>query len=88
MKLEFDYPEYISVLKHDTIYLVFKKNNFWIRPRDEDFLATPDYYTIAFAISPQTKEAMQEETKTSITGSTRSLFFTQILLQEWFKKSM
>ena len=52
MKLEFDHPEYISVLEHDTVTLTLKKNNFWIRPKDEEFLAVPDNYKIVFAIAP------------------------------------
>ena len=88
MKLEFEHPEYISVLEHDTVILIFKKNNFWLRPKDENFLAIPDDFKIVFALAPQTKEAMKEETKESITKSTRSFFFTHILIQEWFKKSM
>ena len=58
IKLDFDQPEYISVEKHDLVTISFEKNNFWLRPVDEDKLAVPDDFKIEVLLSPQTKDAM------------------------------
>ena len=52
LKILFKEPKFISFENYDILFITFSKNNFWIKPIDENILAVPDDFKVKATIPP------------------------------------